>query len=262
MSTPREQLAGMLRRARLGAGYTSHGALAKRLTVSRPVVTRAENPAYPVPSDSLLAAWAGATGAGLDAMTELARRCRSGTPEFFMPYMSAESRAAIIRSWGGPALIPGLCQCESYARELLSVENYPAARLAELVAARVRRQEILGRAYVTAIVDYHALTREVGSPSVMAEALGHLVTLAESTAIALHVMPPRANLGTWGSLDIATAGNEATVLMGAFEDVPTTAPALVNAAMQAWERLLGAAMPRQESLHCAQEVAEQWKTRI
>jgi len=43
--TPREQLANILRQSRLDAGYESHGALAKRLNVSRPVVTRAENAA-------------------------------------------------------------------------------------------------------------------------------------------------------------------------------------------------------------------------
>ena len=67
--TPREQLAETLRQARLDAGYPSHGALAKRLNVSRPVVTRAENPAHPCPSDAVLAAWAGATGVGLDTLT-------------------------------------------------------------------------------------------------------------------------------------------------------------------------------------------------
>jgi helix-turn-helix protein len=57
-------LAALLRQARLDAGFGSHGALARKLNVSRPVVTRAENPAHPVPSDAVLAAWAGATGAG------------------------------------------------------------------------------------------------------------------------------------------------------------------------------------------------------
>lgn len=70
MATPREQLAELLRQARLDAGFGSHGALARKLNVSRPVVTRAENPAHPVPSDAVLAAWAGATGAGLAIAAE------------------------------------------------------------------------------------------------------------------------------------------------------------------------------------------------
>jgi transcriptional regulator with XRE-family HTH domain len=72
MTTPREQLAELFRKSRVDAGYGSHGALAKKLNVSRPVVSKAENPAQPVPSDTVLAAWAGATGAPLDTLTELA----------------------------------------------------------------------------------------------------------------------------------------------------------------------------------------------
>ena len=84
MPTPREQLADLLRQSRLDAGYESHEALAKRLNVSRPVVSKAENPAHPPPSDAILAAWAGATGVALDTLTGLARRARSGTPDWFM----------------------------------------------------------------------------------------------------------------------------------------------------------------------------------
>jgi hypothetical protein len=37
--TPREELADLLQRARVEAGYGSQGALAKRLNVSRPVTS-------------------------------------------------------------------------------------------------------------------------------------------------------------------------------------------------------------------------------
>jgi transcriptional regulator with XRE-family HTH domain len=97
--TPGEQLANILRQSRLDAGYESHGALAKRLNVSRPVVTKAENAAHPVPSDAVLAAWAGITGAGLDTLTDLAQRAKSGTPDWFMSYRQAEAEASILR-WG------------------------------------------------------------------------------------------------------------------------------------------------------------------
>jgi transcriptional regulator with XRE-family HTH domain len=76
--TPREQLADVLRQSRLAAGYESHGALAKRLNVSRPVVSKAENPGHPVPSDTVLAAWAGVTGVAADVLTDLAQRAKSG----------------------------------------------------------------------------------------------------------------------------------------------------------------------------------------
>ena len=89
---PRPAARGCPRRARSGrAGSRSRarspgcrrtvtpgrGCRTSHLHVSRPGVSRAENPAYPVPSDALLAAWAGATGVGLDTLTDLAARCRS-----------------------------------------------------------------------------------------------------------------------------------------------------------------------------------------
>jgi transcriptional regulator with XRE-family HTH domain len=121
--TLREQLASLLRQSRLDAGYESHGALAKKLNVSRPVVSKAENPAQPVPSDAVLAAWAGATGAALDTLTDLAQRAKSGTPDWFMPYRQAEAQASILRCWS-PLLVPGVLQTESYMRAVLSVEPY------------------------------------------------------------------------------------------------------------------------------------------
>src|ERR1700728_802810 len=105
MATPREQLADVLRKSRVDAGYASHGALARKLNVSRPVITRAENAAHPVPSDAVLAAWAGATGAGLDRLTGLAQRAKSGTPDWFMPWRHAESAARILRYWS-PIVVP------------------------------------------------------------------------------------------------------------------------------------------------------------
>jgi transcriptional regulator with XRE-family HTH domain len=77
MGTPREDLAQKLREARIAAGYETQSALAKRLNVSRPVISKAENPAQATPNHSLLTAWAGVTGVPLDELTELAER----TPE-------------------------------------------------------------------------------------------------------------------------------------------------------------------------------------
>ena len=109
VATAREQLADALKQSRLEAGFESHGTLAKRLNVSRPVVSKAENPGHPVPSDAILAAWAGATGIGLDVLMDLAERSRSGTPDWFMPWRQAEAEATILRYWS-PFVIPGIGQ--------------------------------------------------------------------------------------------------------------------------------------------------------
>lgn len=260
MPTPREQLATLLRQSRTGAGFDSHGALAKRLNVSRPVVSKAENPAQPVPSDALLAAWAGMTGAPLDTLTDLARRAKSGTPEWFMSYLAAEAAASMLRYWC-PLLLPGVLQTEAYARAVLLVERYAPERLAELVATRMERQQVLGRAYVTAVIDHHVLQRCIGSPGIMAEQCAHLITVTERPDIALHVTPEGANVGLWGAFDIASRDGMATVNLTTLRDVSSTATDLVDDATQAFERILGAALPRADSLEFVREMESQWKTR-
>lgn len=261
MLTPREELASTLRQARMNAGYASHVALAKKLNVSRPVVTRAENAAHPVPSDAVLVAWAGATGVALDTLTDLAQRAKSGTPDWFMPYRQAEAEATTLRCWA-PLVVPGLLQTESYARAVLSVEPYTPERLKELVTARMARQQVIGHAYLTAIIDAHVLRRMIGSAAVMAEQCTHLVTAAERPDIALHVVPEGTNVGLWGAFDIAARNSAFTVRMTALEDVTSTAPDLLGKAMQAYERILGSAMPCAESLGFVREMEDQWKTQI
>jgi transcriptional regulator with XRE-family HTH domain len=259
--TPREQLAETLKQARVDAGYGSHGALAKKLNVSRPVVSRSENPAHPVPTDAVLAAWAGATGVGLDTLTDLAARAKSGTPDWFVPYVVAERNAATLRCWSH-VLVPGLVQCEAYARAVLSVERYAPERLAELVRARMERQQVIASAYITAIIDAHVLSRCVGSAAVMAEQCAHLAELAGKPNIALHVVPEGMNLGLWGAFDIAAADGAYTVRLETMRDVTSTAPDMVAEAMQAYERILGAAMNGADSLDFVRGMEDQWKQRI
>lgn len=262
MLTPREDLAARLKQARVDAGYDSHGALARAISMHRTVVAKAESPVQPCPSDVVLAAWSGKCGVPLDPLRDLAARCRSGTPEWFMPYRQAESEADMLRCWGGPAVVPGLCQSESYARAVLSVEPYTPAQLDELLTVRMTRQQVLGSAYVTAVIDYHAMQRELGSPAIMAEQCAHLAELASHPNIALHIVPKGANVGTWGALNIASKGTLVTVSMGALQDVTTTAPETIGTAMQAFDRILGAALPRVDSLDFTREMEDQWKAQI
>ena len=82
--TPREQLAETLRQSRIAAGFESHAALAKKLNVTRPVVSKAENPAHPGPLTRY------------SRLGQVPRALRwtpdragggheSGTPDWFMP---------------------------------------------------------------------------------------------------------------------------------------------------------------------------------
>ena len=261
MTTAREQLADLLRQSRIDAGFGSQGALARKLNVSRPVVSKAENAGQPVPSDAVLAAWAGATGAGLDVLTELAQRARSGIPDWFMPYRQAEAEAGILRCWS-PLLVPGVLQTEGYMRAVLAVEPYTAERLGELVSARLERRAVIGRAYLTVVIDQHVTQRLIGSAAVMAEQCGHLAELAERPDIALHVIAEGVNVGLWGAFDIAARDGAVTVRLEQVEDIPSTAPGLVGTVTVAFERILGAALPRADSLAIIRTAEERWKTQI
>jgi len=245
----------------MDGGYDSHAALAKRLNVSRPVISKAENAGQPVPSDALLTAWAGHTGAPADKLLQLAQRARSGTPEWFMPFLVAEAEANVLRYWS-PVLVPGVLQCEAYVRAVLSVESYTPEELDELVAARLERQAVIGRAHVTVVVDQHAIHRLIGTAAVMAEQCAHLLIMAERPRISLHVVPEGANVGLWGGFDLAASGGTTTVCLSALEDIPSTAEGLVGKALLAFERILGAALPRSESLALIRTVEERWKAQI
>lgn len=253
--TPREELADRLRQARIKAGYGSQGALARKLNVSRPLITKAESATHPVPSDQLLTAWAGVTGTPVEPLLELAQRVKSGTPEWFMPFRQAESDATLLRYWS-PIVVPGIAQTPAYMRALFEDEGHLLDKIDELAAARIDRQEVIGRIPITMIISQHVLYRLVRSPAVMAEQCAHLASIADR--VALHVLPDGVNMGVWGAFDIAT-GNTVTLRMSGIEDVTSTASDLTSNATLAFERLLGAALPRAESLALIRTAEDQWK---
>ena len=86
--------------------------------------------------------------------------------------------------------------------------------------------------------------------------------MAERPDIALHVIPDGTNVGLWGAFDIAARDSTVTVRLSALEDMTSTAPDLVGKMTMAFERILGAAMPRAESLVLIQAAEEQWKTQV
>jgi transcriptional regulator with XRE-family HTH domain len=251
----------MLRETRIRAGFRSQAALAKEIHLSRPVISRAENPAHPVPSDDVLKEWARVTDADLEEMRELAARATGDAPEWFTNYLAAEQEATIIRLWG-PMIFPGLLQTEAYAREILSVYQHAPERLEGLLAVRMKRQEAIGRARITALIGASVFSRPIGSAAVMAEQCAHLVDLAEREQILLYVVPDDVNAGAWADINIASRGSTAMVcLTTGTTDVPTTAPEQIDMAVTTLERLIGTAMPLAESLDFARKWRDEWKSR-
>lgn len=260
MATPREQLAEVLRKSRIDAGFESHGALARRLNVSRPVVTKAENPAHPVPSDAILAAWAGATGAGLDVLTDLAQRARSGPPGWFAKWADIEARASLIR-WFEPLLVPGLIQTEPYARAVLGWKPDSGSAEANL-KTRLARQSVLDRAELRVVILGSVLNREVGDASVMCEQIEHLLAVGSRPSVMIQIVPdtPAVAGALGGAFAIAT---EETADVAAYTDSIVkggvyTDPDLVARAARVFDGLRADALPWTQTQDLLRKAGERW----
>jgi hypothetical protein len=229
------------------------------MSISRPVVNKAESPGGPVPSEQVLVAWANATGADLSEFVELAMRAKSGTPEWFMPYLSAEQEAGHLRLWS-PLVVPGLLQTEAYARCLLSARRRTAEQLQALVDQRIERRQVIARADVTAVMDYRVLVHAIGSPAVMTEQCAYLAELVERYAVSLHVVPEGANVGLTAPFDISSRGAVVTVCLAASSrDITSTAPDVIDENVRLFDAILGASMPVVQSLEYVRQREEIWK---
>src|ERR1700733_9768121 len=206
MATPREQLADLLRQARLAAGFTSHQALARRLNVSRPVVTRAENPREAVPSHAVIRDWAQATGADLAQLIGYENRARNPRSWFAKWSDDFEQRATLIR-WFEPLLIPGLLQTESYARAVVSWKPF-SAEVDSGLSERLARQSVLDRAELRILLLGSVLYREVGDAAVMSEQIDHLRNLGSRPSITIQIVPDTPDVAgaLGGAFAIATEG--------------------------------------------------------
>jgi transcriptional regulator with XRE-family HTH domain len=244
-----------MRVARLEAGFRTHRELAKAMSTSRPAISRAESPNQAVPSETLLIAWARACRIPVEEFTEIVRRAKSGTPEWFGPFLSAEQVATRLRFWE-PIVVPGICQTEPYMRCLVKSESVIGQRLE-------RQKQVLGRAQVTVVVDHRVLSVGVGSPVVMSEQCGHLVRLVESDMITLHVVPAGADIWLGGALAIASHKNLVTVNMATMtREIVSTEAGMVEEAQAAFDSVLGASLATLPSLEFVRTQEEIWKTRV
>jgi hypothetical protein len=260
MATPREQLAALLRQARLDAGFGSHGELARKLNVSRPVVTRAENPAHPVPSDAVLAAWAGVTGAGLDVITDLAQRARSGPPGWFAKWADIEARASVIR-WFEPLLIPGLLQTESYAGAVLGWKP-DSASVAVNLRNRLARQSALDRAELRVVILESVLYREVGDAETMCEQVQHLLAVGSRPSVILQVVADTSAVaGALGGAFAIAAEGTADVAAYAESNIQGavyTDPDLIARAVRVFDCLRADALPWTQTQDVLRKAGERW----
>jgi len=119
-------------------------------------------------------------------------------PEWFGQYVGFEQRSRMIRIFE-PLTIPGLFQTEDYARALLAAGG--TADPEHVLTERMQRQEVLGHAFVTAMLSETALRWPVGTPQIMRAQLQRLLSLTEHPNVVLHVVPMSFDTGAYAGLN-------------------------------------------------------------
>ncbi|GGZ73879.1 helix-turn-helix domain-containing protein [Streptomyces bluensis] len=115
------------------------------------------------------------------------------TADYFEAVRVLEQQAVMICEYA-PAFVPGILQTKRYARAVLGSAFPPVSEeeCDRLVVTRLERAKILEdpvTPVVWALLDEAVLRRPMGSADVMAEQITHVVRLAETGRIRVHVMP-------------------------------------------------------------------------
>ncbi|WP_428962849.1 helix-turn-helix domain-containing protein [Micromonospora fluostatini] len=189
-----------------------------------------------------------------------------GAPSWFLPWLDAERGATQLRYFE-PTLIPGLLQCEAYARAVLRLDpRLTDDEVERRVSARIDRQAVLGRPappQVVAVVDEGALRRAGdGHEKPMVEQLAQLIACAERPNVSVHVVPAEVGLhaGLSGPLSLARmpdgswVGHVETQLGGNVVDQPDDMDTL----FERWESVRSESLSRRQSLELIKGVASQW----
>lgn len=113
------------------------------------------------------------------------------TPKL-MELIELESTASHIFEYEA-TVIPGLFQTEAYARAIISGFPDPySSSVDQAVQNRLERQKILDgptAPRIICVLDEAALHRHIGGPSIMAEQLRHLVSIANPPHLSIQVIP-------------------------------------------------------------------------
>ncbi|MFC9230365.1 Scr1 family TA system antitoxin-like transcriptional regulator [Streptomyces decoyicus] len=199
----------------------------------------------------------------------LCRKLLEASPyaSYFAPVADLEKRATQICEFA-PSAIPGLFQTAAYARAITIAANPFAtdAYVEEKVSSRLERATILKS---TRKPEYWAVLHEttlrvpVGSPTVMAEQLEHIASVARKRMAVVTVLPHAAG-------EHASMGGMFTLMD--FDDAPPTIytetsfagtlmddPAVVKRAQRAYDLLRGAALPPEAALTLIESTAEDYR---
>ncbi|QJT02472.1 helix-turn-helix transcriptional regulator [Streptomyces asoensis] len=264
-SSPRALLGAELRHAREKKGL-SQSELGEPLFVSGSFIgqleagTRRLHLEYAVQVDEIL---------GTNGFFE--RNCKalakSRYPDHFVEAAEAEAIATAISEYA-QMLIPGLLQTKAYATGVFRAYKPTAldGEIDDLVATRLERASLLAdptTPLLWVILDEAVLRREVGSGTVMAEALRHVADLARRRRIIVQVLPFGAG---------AHASMHGSLKLMEFEDAPPLSfveapdmgkllddPAAVARHTLMFNLLQATALSPQQSLALLESVAQDYE---
>jgi transcriptional regulator with XRE-family HTH domain len=190
----------------------------------------------------------------------------SAVAKHFEAAHALEQQAVEIREFA-LSFVPGTLQTEGYARAVLG-PSYPPLGEEEcdrLVVTRLERAKILEdpvSPVVWALLDQSVLDRPIGGPEVMAEQIAHIVRLAESRRVRVHVLP--RSLGFHPLL-------ESMLTLMWFDDQPPVAysegvrmgkvhdsPVMVQELQGRYDLALSDALPLKESLALLRATAKDY----
>ncbi|MFD7473473.1 helix-turn-helix domain-containing protein [Streptomyces sp. NPDC059837] len=202
-TTRRRQLGATMRKLRARRGMTLEEA-GRLVGVSKATVSRYETQAGPVKwlvVDALCREY-GANDAERRAVVALAKGAKQqgwwnsfadSIPESMNLLLTLEDEA-VREDHFSCVYVPGLLQTRRYTTALQQANEMRRSpeEIERLVGIRMKRQEILTRPnapHVWAILDESVIRRVVGSPEIMREQLGQLLTTGESSNVTLQVLP-------------------------------------------------------------------------
>ncbi|MEW2073659.1 Scr1 family TA system antitoxin-like transcriptional regulator [Streptomyces sp. NPDC017966] len=186
--------------------------------------------------------------------------------DYFEAARLLEQQAVMIREFA-LSFVPGILQTERYARAVLSTSFPPVSEEERdrLVVTRLERAKILDdpvTPVVWALLDEAVLRRVVGGREVMAEQIMHMVFLAESGRVRIHVLP--FALGFHSLMD-------GMLTLMEFEDQPPVAysegmrmgvvhdsPSVVRELRGRYDLALSDALPLKESLAMLRALAKDY----
>jgi transcriptional regulator with XRE-family HTH domain len=279
VTSRRRQLGNEIRRARVAAGMTQQD-VAVLLGCGQAKINKIETGAVSVKQSDLkqLVDAFGVTKTEADMMIELARSSgqrgqwsgyRSAVPHWFRTFTDLESTASEILSWHGER-IPGPLQSEHYMLKQFSEAR--ATDVTALVRNRLERKQVFDLKrppYYRFILGEAAFRRMPGgpSPSVALDQVQHLLELEKSyPRTFIHVLPFDTRL--------SFVPNDFTIVR--FSDATKDFVFVEHAAggvyiddesdfelfVDAWDRLRGAALERNETAEFLEMLAHDLRAQI